>query len=104
MGSLAGRAGQEGLLGGAPRGGSGEGGGNRQEGGREGEGARHEMAGGLAGDDHVQRAPVGQRPLLPPNQRYPPRTEPGRGEPGTGALPAGRLIRSEARRADRARH
>lgn len=71
--------------------------------GRDGRGAQYQMAGALQGDD-IQRVPVGQRPLLPPNQQYLPRTEPRRVDPAPGAPPAGRTIRSDASRADRARH
>lgn len=66
--------------------------------------ARYQMSGALQEDDNLQRVPVGLRPLLPPNQQYLPRTELARVDPGPGAPPPVRSIRSEARRADRARH
>lgn len=72
--------------------------------GRNRPGVRYQMSGALQGDDNLQRVPVGQRPSLPPNQQYLPRTEPAHVDPGPGAPPPVRSIRSEARRADRARH
>ena len=66
-------------------------------------GGQYQMAGALQGDDIMQQAPVGQRPFLPPNQQFLPRTEPRRVDLDPGAPPPGRSIRSEARRADRAR-
>jgi len=58
-------------------------------------GSRYEMSGGLAEPEHEEedRLPVGQRPLLPPNQQRRVRTEASTG--GT--------IRSGERRTDRER-
>ena len=107
MGPAAMRSVQENLETGPPPGRNGDGavgGGNGQSPGRDGVGGQHQMSGALQGGDSMQRAPVGQRPLLPPNQHVLPRAEPRRVGFVSGPPPSGRTIRSEARRAERARH
>ena len=77
---------------------------NNHSPGRDRFGGR-DIRGALQRDDNAQRAPVGQRPLLPPNQLRVSRTDSRHVGADTGAAaPSGGTMRSEARKSERARH